>query len=146
LSGRGTSRWGFRNAIAVVVALGGLTALSIVAVSGIAHVTQIRSHHQIATQTLIDSLYSCLEDEVRQLVPAGSEVWIDPNENGVSAGPELPLIANPLRIVAATSDTLAPVRNGHTTLVLVRTGGAHTCLGLQVEKSPSPSSSGIELH
>jgi hypothetical protein len=91
-------------------------------------------------------LYSCLEDEVRQLVPAGSEVWINPNENGVSAATELPLIANPLRIVAATGATLAPVRNGHTTLVLVRTGGTHACLGLQVEKSPSPSSSGIELH
>ncbi len=120
--------------------------MSIVAVSSISHITRIRSHQQIATQQLVDSLYSCLEDEVRQLVPAGSQVWVNPNENGVSAGPELPLIANPLRIVAATSATLAPVRNGHTTLILVQTGGAHTCLGLRIEKSPSPFSSGVELH
>ncbi len=146
LSEREKSRWGLRNAMGVIVAVGGLTALSIVGVSGISHVTSNRSHQKIATQQLIDSLYSCLEGEVRQLVPAGTEVWIDPNESGVSAGPELPLIANPLRVVAATGATLAPARHGHMTLVLVRTGGADTCLGLQMEKSPTPSSSRTALH
>ena len=92
-------------------------------------------------QNSSDSLYSCLSNQVRDEVPPGSEVWISPEAPDVSAGPRLPLIANPLRVVVAAYDTLTPVRTGHINLVLVQDGKNGACLGLAVVRSSPLDSS-----
>jgi len=119
LSPRRVSKWGARNAVTAVIAAGGLAPLLVVSISSVSHVEASRSTEHVAKSQLIDSLYSCLESQVRHLVRQGSDVWIPPDEPGVSAGPQLPLIASPLRVVVAVLDTLTPVQTGHINLVLV---------------------------
>src|ERR1017187_6894135 len=96
---RRVSTWRATSAVAAIVAVGGLAPLFVVAISGVSHIEGSRSSEHVAKSQLIDYLYSCLESQVRHVVLPGSEVWISPDSPDVSAGPELPLISNPLRVV-----------------------------------------------
>jgi hypothetical protein len=130
-----------RSVLAVVIATGGLAALLVVSISSVSHIESTRSEENVDTSQLSDSLYSCLSDQVRREVPPGSEVWISPDAPDVSAGPRLPLIANPLRVVVAANDTLTPVRSGHINLVLMQDRNKGACLGLAIERSSPPDTS-----
>jgi hypothetical protein len=133
--------WNLRSVLAVIIATGGLAALLVVSISGISQIGSIRSDDNVVTSELSDSLYSCLSNQVRHEVPPDSEVWISPDAPDVSAGPRLPLIANPLRVVVAAYDTLTSVRTGHINLVLVQGRNKGACLGLAVVRSSPPVSS-----
>ena len=122
----------------MVVAVGGLSALSVAAYSSVSHIDEFRSHDKVVASELLDSVYSCLEDQVHHLIRPGSEVWINPAEGDVNAGPGLSLIPNPLRIVVAESATLTPVKKGHVALFLVMKTGKSACRGLLIEKVSPP--------
>ena len=125
-----------RNITAVVVAVAGLTALSIVSYTTISQVDQFRSQKAVVDSRLAGSLFDCLENQVHHLVPAGAEVWIDPVGTDVSAGPGLSPITDPLRVVVATYANLTPVKKGHIVLSLVETGGTTSCSGFSIEHAP----------
>jgi len=117
-----SSGFGLRNAIAAVIMLGGLTALSVVSYSSLSEVSEVRSQDVVGEQR-VDSLYSCLEAQVRHLVRPGSEVWINP-VNG-----------NLLRVVVSTAATLTTVKCGHITLILVHSSGNDSCQGLSIVRA-----------
>ncbi|MGO9341221.1 MAG: hypothetical protein ACLP6E_01685 [Acidimicrobiales bacterium] len=130
-----------RIVISALVTAVGLASLLMVSISSFPDITHERSQGQVATSQLSDSLFACLEGQIRHAVPAGTEVWVNPDAPEVNAGPSLPSVPDPLRVVAAMWATLTPVRSGHINLDLVHAGGKSTCLGLSIEIAPAEAAS-----
>ncbi len=140
VSSDGHLRSGIRISTALAIAIGGFAVLAVVSSSAVSHIDQIRSLRLPAAQAA-NSFYSCLEDQLHHIIPAGSEVWIDTNSQFIRLGPALPIINNPLRIVVPEYAIVDPVRGRHIALVLVRSRSKDACLGMSIEKQePRPRS------
>lgn len=112
---------------AIVLLVVALTSLAVTVHAGVVNLDALRSRPQVVASERDNSLYSCLESQLRRLVPRGTRVSIA--DWGT---------ASPLRVVVATDPEITPVITNHVSLLLVSTRRPAACGGFTIE-AVSPS-------
>jgi hypothetical protein len=102
------------------------SALVVKAGGGFSETLSLQSPASVARWDLDTSYYSCLSDQVKQVLRPGQSVWVSP------ATPGQPYWIATLRKVVAAYTPISSSPRGTTKLYLVRARHARACLGLRV--------------